>query len=206
MKLVSLPGAMAITAAFLAFALPCAYAVSSKDDFRIAYFTIDKTGTPHLLRTDLLAFLYSSEGRPVRRAIAEYFKIDPTQVNSYITAARRIRNVVIRKSGEETSGHISFDSRYSICRVVAAGPVTRVCASQISMTIGGADGHQVAYSTFVPVKGMADGRRCSLEAKFVALLVRRELKAKSLCAAGNDRVIECVGDTCAFGPGVKHLS
>ncbi len=206
MKLVSLPGVLAITAAFFALALQCAYAVSSKDDFRIAYFTIDKTGTPHLLQTDLLAFLYSTEGRPVASAIAGYFKINPTQVNAYITAARGIRNVVIRKNGEETSGHISFDSRYSICKVVAAGPITQACGSQISMTIGGADGHQVSYHTSVPVKGMADGRRCSVEAKFVALIVRRELKAKSLCAPGNDQVIECAGDNCAFGPGVEHLS
>lgn len=205
MKLVSLHGIVAIAAVLSVLALESADAAAGKADFRIAYFTIDRSGTPHLLKTDLFAFLYSTDGRAVAGAIAEYFKVNPTQVNAYITAARGIQNVVTKKNSEETSGYIAFDSRYSICKVVAAGPVTQVCGSQISMTIGGADSHQVSYSTKVPAKNMAGGSRCSVEAKFVALTVRRELKAKSLCAPVNDQVIECVGDNCAFGPGVKHL-
>ena len=205
MKLVSLRGFVAVVAVFCTIALQYAYAYASKDDFRIAYFTIDTAGTPRLLQTDLIAFIYSKEGRPVAGAIAEYFNIDPTQVNTHFTAARSIRNVVVRKKGEETSGHITFDSRYSICRVVAAGPFAKGCGSQLFMTVGGADGHQVSYHTSVPAKNAANKSICTIDAKFVALLVKRELKSKARCAPNNEQVMECAGDICAFGPDVSRL-
>jgi hypothetical protein len=197
-------GILLITAAFLAIAFQSANA-QSKDSFQVAYFTIDITSQPRLLITDLTNLLSSPEGRIAAGVVAAYFGVSPAQVNSAISVARDIHDQVVVARGEEHAGRISFDEKYSICRVVAAGLVSQTCGSHIGTDIGGADGHQVTYYAAVPIKNAISNDRCWVQANFVALLVKRDLKAQSNCSANNDRVMDCAGDACAFGPGVKKL-
>jgi hypothetical protein len=206
-KFVTIRSSLICGAVLATISCSTSYEAETQSDvsYSYAYVKIDETSQPTRIETDLTNLARSPEGRAVATAVGAYFGIDPQSVNTAITAAAIMHDSVVKKTGEERLGRLSFGSELSVCRVLKAGVVSRTCGSALGSDIGGVDGHQMTYYVHAPINNSLGGR-CWVEADFVVLLVPKSEKSEADCSPNNARVIDCgSNEQCTLGPGVKQL-